>query len=148
MALRYEIKKNSIDWVVLLVDDTPDNLEIARIALQVRGATVHVCKESPKALALLETIQPDVILLDIRMPDMDGWKVLEQIRNHPKHKDLPVIAITAYAMEKDRQQILTGGFDGYISKPFSVLTIADEIRTWMNMANQKKTDELKVVIAK
>jgi len=132
MATRYEIEKNSIDWVVLIVDDTPDNVEIVRLALSVRGATVHTCTSSKEVMGMLKTLTPSVILLDIRMPDMDGWMVLEKIRLEKKYDTVPVIAITAYAMETDRAQILTGGFDGYISKPFSVFTIATEIKMWMD----------------
>lgn len=111
---------NITDWVVLLVDDTPDNLIIAETLLTFYGAVVYSAEDGQQALDLLRDIHPTVILLDIRMPVMDGWAVFEQVRADPDLAHVPVIAVTAYAMHNDREEFLARGFDGYIAKPFEV----------------------------
>lgn len=120
--------KNPIrGWVILIIDDTFDNIFIAKKALEFYGAVVHTASSGAEGLALLDNIEPTVILLDIRMPDMDGWEVHQRIRQHPVHANRLVIAITAYAMDQDREQVLEAGFDGYIPKPFDLFGFAEAI---------------------
>ncbi|NJL58220.1 response regulator [bacterium] len=119
--------RNVKDWVVLLVDDTPDNLIVAETTLNYHGAAVYTASSGSEALRLLNDIQPTVILLDIRMPGMDGWKVFENLRANPQTASIPVIAVTAYAMDRDRDEVLARGFDGYIAKPFDVMAFIDTI---------------------
>lgn len=123
------VENNGIanDWVVLMVDDTPDNLVIAKTALQFHGAEVHTVTSGADGLALLKKITPTVVLLDLRMPGMDGWDMLGAIRGNPLIEHLPLIAVTAYAMEGDRERILDAGFDGYIAKPFDLFTFVSQV---------------------
>lgn len=76
---------------------------------------------------MMEQVKPSLILLDLLMPVMDGWTMLELIRANPLFDTVPVVAVTAYAMQGDRERVLTMGFDGYIAKPFDILTLVDEI---------------------
>lgn len=117
------------DWVILIVDDTPDNVIVAKTALEFHGATVHMANNGEEGLGILKDLRPTVILLDIRMPKMNGWAMFKSIRENPEMNATPVIAITAYSMEEDRKQILEAGFDGYISKPFDVFNFAQNIQT-------------------
>lgn len=114
-------------WVVLMVDDTPDNLVVAKTALQFHGAEVHTVTNGADGLALLKKIEPTVILLDLRMPGMDGWDMFSAIRANPATQHIPLIAVTAYAMEGDRERILDTGFDGYIPKPFDLFNFASQV---------------------
>ncbi len=80
-------------WTVFIVDDTPDNLTVAKTVMEYYGAKVHTASGGVEALNMLETLQPTLILLDIRMPDMDGWAVFHAIRQNPKTAHIPVIAL-------------------------------------------------------
>lgn len=139
--MKYQIQEaeNPItDWVVVIIDDMPDNSALAQAALEFKGATVYTASNGPDGLALLDTLQPTVILLDIRMPKMDGWQVYERIRQNTALDPVPVIAITAYAMHKDRDDVLKAGFDGYITKPFDMFTFVNEVEHITTRARQKR----------
>ena len=123
---------NARDWVVLLIDDMPDNLVVAELALKYHGAQVFTATNGQEGLDLLQQIRPTVILLDIRMPTMDGWTMFDILRATPETRDIPVIAVTAYAMDTDKERILATGFDGYMAKPFNVVTFVSEIATVLN----------------
>lgn len=107
----------------LVVDDHPDNLEVLRVVMEFNGATVISAENGAEAQALLASATPDLILLDIAMPVMNGWLLLEYIRATPRLAGCVVIAVTAHAMQGDREKALAAGFDGYISKPFQVDTL-------------------------
>lgn len=115
-------------WAVLIVDDNPDNVSIVRATLSFYGATVYTARNGEDGLLLLETIQPTVILLDLSMPRLSGWEVFKQIRQNPDKSHIPVIAVTAHAMPEDRKKVFAAGFDGYIAKPFSVVSFVWEIQ--------------------
>lgn len=125
-------------WTVLIVDDTPDNLTVAKTVLEYYGAQVVTASSGAAALETLNTVQLTLILLDIRMPDMDGWAVLKAIRANPKTAPIPVIALTAYAMASDRTAILEGGFDGYIPKPLDIFTFVEDVANFVRQAHAKR----------
>lgn len=118
-----EIRK----WTILIVDDTPDNLAVARAALNYFGVQVHTASSGEEGLALARQLKPTLILLDIKMPKLSGWDVLRAIREDQALSHTLVIAITAYAMDDDREAALAAGFDGYISKPFDLFTFVAEV---------------------
>ncbi|MDM9382318.1 PAS domain S-box protein [Chlorogloeopsis sp. ULAP01] len=103
---------------VLAVDDEADNLELIAFVLKQAGATVICAASAPEALQILNQTQPDILLSDIGMPQMDGYTLLRQIRAMPSQgAQIPAIALTAYAGESDQQQILAAGFRLHIPKP-------------------------------
>jgi len=106
------------DWVVLIVDDELDNLDIPKQLFEHHKAEVHTALDGVEGLEILEKITPTFILLDLSMPRMDGWKMLERIRGSSRWSDLVVIALTAHAMTGDEERVMAAGFDGYIAKPF------------------------------
>jgi CheY-like chemotaxis protein len=114
-------------WTILIIDDTPDNLMVARAAMNHFGVQVQTAHSGEAGLALARQIKPTVILLDIKMPKMTGWDVLKIIRSDPDLAPTPVIAITAYAMDTDRQEVMDAGFNGYISKPFDLFTFVAQV---------------------
>lgn len=116
------------DWVILVVDDTPDNLIVIEVVLKYHGAKVYSALSADEGFQLLEKITPTVILLDIRMPYVNGVEMFKQLRSNPATANIPVIAITAYAMDDDRERFLGLGFDGYMAKPFDIFTFVPEVQ--------------------
>ena len=116
------------DWVVLIVDDDPDNLSVAEKVLTFYGAEVHTAVNGQNGLEVLKRLSNlTCILLDLSMPEMDGWEMIDAIRKAPARPSLPIIAVTAHAMPKDKERALLAGFDGYIVKPFMLHTFMSEI---------------------
>jgi two-component system cell cycle response regulator DivK len=112
---------------VLIAEDNPTNRELLRELLEIRGYAVAEACNGEEALAMVEQAPPDILLLDIGMPLLDGFAVVRKLRENPRFASLPVVAVTAYAMQGDRDKIMTSGFDGYLSKPVSSLLLAQEL---------------------
>lgn len=119
---------NVTDWRVLIVDDVFDNIAIAEAVMTHNGAEVRHAKNGIEGLELIKSYDTNLILLDLSMPDMNGWDMHDELRRNSDTASIPVIALTAHAMEGDKEKVLNAGFDGYIAKPFSVRTLIDEIR--------------------
>jgi CheY-like chemotaxis protein len=113
---------------VLIAEDNPVNRELLREILENRGYTVTEAGDGQDALTLVDEIRPDILLLDIGMPVLDGYAVAKRLRENPKTAALPILAITAYAMQGDREKILQSGFDGYLSKPIDAGALAEEMQ--------------------
>ncbi len=118
---------NPKEWTVLIVDDEPDNLSVAEKVLSFRGAKVYTATNGAEGLKVLEQVVPTFILLDLSMPRVDGWQMHKQVRENPRLAHIPVIALTAHAMEGDKERVMAAGFTGYIAKPFRLGTLFVEI---------------------
>jgi CheY-like chemotaxis protein len=105
---------------VLLVDDNRDALDALSALLQVAGHTVESRSTGPAALELLETWMPDIAIVDIGMPVMDGFAVARAIRSSGVHRNLSLVALTGYASESDASRALAAGFDYHLAKPLSL----------------------------
>ncbi len=116
---------------VLIVDDSPINLELASLVLQSAGMQVTTAGGAASAVQALSHALPDLVLLDIQMPHVDGLALLRQLRADPVTAGLVVVAFTAYAMKGDRERLLAAGCDGYISKPIEVATFAAQVRGFL-----------------
>jgi two-component system, cell cycle response regulator DivK len=101
----------------LVAEDNAVNRELLREILEARGYAVVEACNGQEALRKIDECHPDILLVDIGMPVLDGYGFVRKFRDNPKWKDLPVLAVTAYAMQGDKQKILDAGFDGYLSKP-------------------------------
>jgi CheY-like chemotaxis protein len=112
---------------VLVAEDNPVNRELLRELLENRGYSVIEACNGQEALDMVEQSQPDLLLLDIGMPVLDGFTVIRRIRQNPSLATLPVLAVTAYAMRDDRNNVLNAGFDGYLSKPINARELANEL---------------------
>jgi two-component system cell cycle response regulator/two-component system cell cycle response regulator DivK len=112
---------------ILIAEDNAVNRELLRELLEMRGYTVVEACDGEEALRMVEQSQPDILLLDIGMPLLDGFAVVRQIRENPRWASLPVVAVTAYAMQGDREKILNSKFDGYLSKPVNARALAEEL---------------------
>lgn len=127
-------------WTVLIVDDESDNLGVARKVLSYGGAEVHIARNGLEGLAVLESLKPTFILLDLSMPEMDGWEMFERTRADDKFIDMPIIALTAHAMTGDRERIEAAGFDGYIAKPFRINSFMEDIHNAIHAFNQRNSN--------
>ncbi len=112
---------------VLVAEDNAVNRELLRELLETRGYTVLEACDGQEALHMIDQVQPDILLLDIGMPVLDGFAVVRKIRENPLLATLPVVAVTAYAMQNDREKILNSKFDGYLSKPINPRLLMEEL---------------------
>ena len=112
---------------VLVAEDNPVNCELLRELLETRGYSVIEAPDGQEALRMIEQTHPDIVLLDIGMPVLDGFAVIRKIRENPSLATLPALAITAYAMRGDRERVMNAGFDGYLSKPINSSDVSNEI---------------------
>ena len=106
--------------LVLVVEDNEINMELVGDVLRAKGYRTLEATSGEAALEVVQKQAPDLILLDIQLPGMDGYTTLQRLRAMPATAETPVVALTAQAMEGDRESFLAAGFDGYISKPIDV----------------------------
>jgi CheY-like chemotaxis protein len=112
---------------ILVAEDNAVNRELLRELLEARGYEVFEACDGQEALHMIEQSRPDLLLMDIGMPVLDGFAAIRRIRENPRLAPLPVVAVTAYAMRGDREKILKSGFDGYLSKPLTPSSLIAEL---------------------
>jgi len=113
---------------ILIADDEPDILEISRIALEaVGGFEVSVCSSGKELLERLPEFRPDLVIVDVLMPDMTGPEVFEEIRRRPEFDEIPVIYLTGVIQEEELEDLRQTGVADVILKPFDPMTLADRI---------------------
>ena len=110
---------------VLVVDDNPLNAKLITYALEVYDVASRVAKEANEALSLIASETPAVILMDVQLPGVDGLALTRQLRADARYRDLPIIAVTAYAMASDEQAAALAGCTGYMAKPIDVRALGD-----------------------
>ena len=114
--------------LILIVEDNEKNLKLVRDILQFNGYRTLDAKSAEDGIALAESHQPDLILMDIQLPGTDGMTALRQLRDEPRTASVPVVALTAFAMKDDRERFLAAGFDGYLDKPINVKEFPEQVR--------------------
>lgn len=114
--------------VVLVVEDNEDNLLIVATILRHYGFDVLEAPDGETALETVGVSLPDLVLLDISLPKMDGWQVAAHLKADPRSADIPIIAFTAHAYQADRTRATEHGFVGFLTKPVEPLRIVDEVR--------------------
>lgn len=102
---------------ILIVDDNVQNLKLARVILEREGYQVQTASDAEDALRVLESYTPQLILMDLQLPGMDGLELTRQLKADPARMHILVLALTAYAMKGDEQKALNAGCDAYMSKP-------------------------------
>jgi CheY-like chemotaxis protein len=112
---------------VLYIDDDPANLDTVTRALSRQGHIVLVAKTGQAGIEIAERERPDIILLDILLPDMNGFEVCEQLRSKPRLKKIPIRGISASTMDGERRRSLSTGFDGFLAKPIARLDLLNAI---------------------
>lgn len=123
---------------LLIVDDTPMNITLARAVLEADGFLVESAGDAAEALQKVFRFLPDVILMDIQMPGMDGLKLTSILKDTQATAHIVVIAFTAYAMRGDEEKMRSLGCDGYLSKPIEVKTFAAQVRGEMVLAAERR----------
>jgi CheY-like chemotaxis protein len=123
-----ELTKDIPNWRVLVIDDEPDNLFLVVAVLQFKGATTESATNGAIGLGLVDSYRPNLILLDLSMPILDGFEVHRRLRSRPELDDIPIVALTALAMPADAEKVHAAGFDGYITKPFRVMDLLSELQ--------------------
>jgi CheY-like chemotaxis protein len=102
---------------ILIVEDNPANMRLIRMVLKTKGYSVLEATDGEEALTVATERQPDLIVMDIQLPKMDGLEVTRKLRQAPEFRQTPIIALTASAMDGDRERIIAAGCDEYIAKP-------------------------------
>ena len=116
---------------ILVVEDNPDNLRLVSVLLGAYGHTPLGTSSGAEAIEILRRERPDLILLDIQMPEMDGYATLRAIRTGLGIEDVPIVALTALAMPKDVEAGLRAGFDAYITKPLDPFTLDSTLNEFL-----------------
>ena len=113
---------------VLVVEDNDKNLKLFRDLLEYAGFTVAVAITGEDAVKQAQDSVPDLILMDLQLPGIDGHEALAQLRANPDTRAVPVVALTASAMPMDRDRALSAGFDGFLEKPIKVREFPEQVR--------------------
>ena len=113
---------------ILIADDKATSRELLRTVLERQGYAVTEAADGEEALQKALAEPPDLILLDLQMPRRSGYEVLGELRKDPRHTEVPIIAITASAMQGDREKALAAGFTGYMAKPVALVHLREEVR--------------------
>jgi two-component system cell cycle response regulator DivK len=112
---------------VLVVEDNALNLKLVRDVLGHAGYRVLEAGDAERGISIAREERPDLILMDIQLPGIDGVEALRRLRADDATKSIPVVALTALAMKEDRERFMSAGFDGYLEKPLSVPSLADHV---------------------
>lgn len=118
---------------ILYVEDNPDNRLLVRRILMAEGYNVVEADSAAAALNLLQSIRPDLILMDINMPVVDGFTLTHLLKSRPELQGTPIVALTANVMRGDRERTLEAGCDGYIQKPVDVDSLPVQIGRFLEM---------------
>ena len=117
---------------ILVVEDNPQNMELVTYLLEDSGFEVLKAGDAEEARAVVAKTIPDLIFMDMRLPGTDGLALTKEFKARPGLSGVPIIALTAHAMQGDRERFLAGGCDGYISKPISVKEFIGDVRGFLN----------------
>ena len=118
---------------ILIVEDAENNRILLTRRLKLRGHETVTAGDAERGLALAETERPDLILMDVGLPGFDGWAAARQLKENPATRQIPVIALTAYAMEDDRTKALAAGFDDYETKPIDFTKLFEKIDALLSL---------------
>lgn len=113
---------------ILIVEDKATSRELLRTVLEKQGYAVTEAEDGEQALQLARAQVPDLILLDLQMPRRNGYEVAAELRKDPRFAAVPIVAVTASAMQGDREKALAAGFNGYLTKPLPLGKLRDEIQ--------------------
>jgi two-component system cell cycle response regulator DivK len=121
-----------VTYVVLVVEDNERNLKLLRDVLEYAGYDVRTARTAEDGIRLAVDEPPDLVLMDLQLPGIDGVEALRRLRESARTAGIPVIAVTAQAMKQDRERVSLAGFNGYVEKPISIRTFSDQVRRFLS----------------
>lgn len=124
--------------IILIVDDNPTNLKLAAEVLECEGHSVLRAQDAKEAREILERTVPQLILMDIQMPGMDGLTLTRLLKANPIYRHLPIVALTSFAMKGDEQKAREAGCDGYITKPIDTRKLPQQVAEILQRSAQPK----------
>lgn len=116
---------------ILVVEDNEVNLELMVYLLQAFKYVVLVARDGWEGWQIAQSELPNLILLDVHLPKLDGYELVQRLKNDPRTRSIPVVAVTALAMVGDQDKVLTTGFDGYIAKPVDPETLVTQVESFL-----------------
>lgn len=123
---------------ILIVDDNATNLKLAQVLLSSTGYAVRTATDAEQALELLAGFQPNLILMDIQLPGMDGLALARRLKADPRTRAISIVALTAYAMKGDEEKALASGCSGYISKPIDTRRFGAQVAHYLRSSTAEK----------
>ena len=121
---------------ILIVEDNEDNLMVYRTILEHVGYAVIEARDGEEGIARAREKHPDLILMDISIPRIDGWEATRRLKEDEETRDIPIIALTAHALEEDREKALRVGCDGYLAKPVEPRRVVEEVKRYVGPAGE------------
>jgi CheY-like chemotaxis protein len=118
--------------LILVVEDAPDNQVLVEQVFQDSGYRVICIQDGQSALNWLAHHQPDLILLDLSLPEIDGWEIARQLKASDRTANIPIIALTAHAMKGDRESAIASGCDDYLTKPIDIDLLESSVSHWLS----------------
>ncbi|MBC8504924.1 MAG: response regulator [Chloroflexi bacterium] len=116
---------------VLIVEDDYDNTTLVRLLLERENFDVITAENGEKGIAVTQSEQPDLIVLDLDMPVMNGWRMIDELKKRKNTRDIPIVVVTAHLLPDERYKVVDAGCDGYVLKPFQVADLIAEIKRWV-----------------
>ena len=123
---------------ILVIEDNDQNMYLITFILEKHGYEVTQARDGRAGIQSALASGPDLIILDIQLPEMDGYAVAQQLKADPRSREVPIVAVTSYAMVGDRERVLAAGCTGYIEKPINPDTFISQIQEFMPRVVQKK----------
>lgn len=114
-----------------MVDDHPGNLKLLSFILEKQGHEVRVAGDAAQALSVLEAFQPELVLMDLQLPGMDGLELTRLLKANPAHRGIVIVAVTASAMKGDEQRATDAGCDGYVTKPLDTRALPELVQRYL-----------------
>ena len=121
---------------ILVVEDNPKNMKLVRDVLEYAGYEVIEATSGEDGVRLAEIERPQLILMDLQLPGIDGTEALRRIRGAGEGRHVPVVAVTAFAMHEDRSQAFASGFDGYVEKPINVRNVREQVQGFLDRGGE------------
>ncbi len=118
--------------LITIIDDEPQNIELLSDLLQVTGYSTNEATNGKQGVELAKTSKPDLILIDIQMPEMDGLEATRILKADAATRDIPILALSSYAMKGDKERILEVGCDGYLAKPLDIKELLKTVAEYLS----------------
>lgn len=128
---------------ILVVEDNLDNYELVRTILELAGYDTFLAVNGRDGVDAAREQQPDLIVMDMALPGMNGWDATKHIRNDPETKHIPMVALTVHTLSRERKRAFEAGVDAYLAKPFDAAQFVQVVESTLEQSKQKKKSKKK-----